>query len=114
LIKGGDKPIANPVAGSSTIASDARPSLLPFVRLQRDEVRERWVLQAPERVLVLDDSGRAILECCDGTAAVASIVDRLASEYDAPREVIEHDVHAVLTLLADKGFLSLGEPGAGG
>ena len=82
-----------------------RPALADFVRLQHDDVRQRWVLQAPERVLVLDDSGKAIVERFDGEASVEEIVDALVAEYDAPHDVIDHDVRAVLGLLAEKRFL---------
>ena len=82
-----------------------RPALADFVRLQRDEARERWVLQAPERVLVLDDTGKAIVDRFDGETRLDAIVDALAAEYNAPRDVIDHDVRAVVALLAEKRFL---------
>ena len=82
-----------------------RPALANFVRLQYDGARERWVLQAPERVLVLDDSGKAIVERFDGVTSVDEIIDALAAEYDAPREMIDHDVRAVVGLLEEKRFL---------
>ena len=75
------------------------------MRLQYDGARERWVLQAPERVLVLDDSGKAIVERFDGVTSVDEIIYALAAEYDAPREVIDHDVRAVVGLLEEKRFL---------
>ena len=88
----------------------SRPRLQSFVRPQYDEIRERWVLQAPERVLALDETGKEIIDLCTGEASVAAIVDRLAGAYDAPRDLIEHDVLAVLRLLRDKGFLVLEAP----
>ena len=86
---------------------NARPRLQPFVRLQFDAQRESWVLQAPERVLLLDESGKTILERCDGQATLAEIVASLAAEYDAPRAVIAEDVMAVLGLLAERDLLLL-------
>jgi len=88
-----------------TIAMSGKPRLQTFVRLQYDEVRERWVLQAPERVLVLDETGKEIIELCSGKASVTDIVDRLKADYDAAEEVIRHDVLAVLRLLTEKGLL---------
>ncbi len=102
------------MAQSSPIDLASRPRLTGFVRLQHDSVRERWVLQAPERVLVLDESGRDIVERCDGRVSVGAIIEALVSDYDAPREVIEHDVRAVLGLLAEKNFLILEEDDGGG
>lgn len=92
-----------------TLTEESRPSLQPFVRLQFDEVREGWVLQAPERVLLLDESGKTILDRCTGTASIAEIIDSLVAEYDAPREVIAEDVMAVLGLLAERDFLRLSD-----
>ena len=84
---------------------EGRPKLQSFVRLQYDDTRERWVLQAPERVLVLDETGKDIVVLCDGKMSVDGIVDRFAAVYDAPRDVIAHDVNAVIQLLNDKGLL---------
>ncbi len=91
-----------------------RPRLPSFVRLQHDKTRERWVLQAPERVLVLDETSKAIIDLCDGEVSIGAIIEGLASEYDAPRDVIEHDVRAVIGLLAGKQFLILDEDDEGG
>ncbi len=93
---------------------ERRPRLARFARLQHDPTRDRWVLQAPERVFVLDDTGREILERCTGEASVAEIVAALADEYDAPRDMIEHDVLAVVKLMAEKTFLVLEEDGGDG
>lgn len=88
------------------LSEQSRPRLQPFVRLQFDAVREAWVLQAPERVLLLDESGKTILERCTGDSSVAEIIDGLVAEHDAPRDVIAEDVLAVLGLLAERGFLA--------
>ena len=95
------------MAAASAVNLSSRPRLAGFVRLQHDSARDRWVLQAPERIFVLDETGKVIIDRCDGTASVETIVDALIAEYDAPREMIEHDVRAVLGLLAEKSFLIL-------
>jgi pyrroloquinoline quinone biosynthesis protein D len=89
------------------VAQDHKPRLQSFVRTQYDPVREVWVVQAPERILVLDETGKAILDRCDGAASVAEIIAALAEEYDAPPGVIAEDVQAVLNLLAERNFLIL-------
>lgn len=81
------------------------PRLPRGVRLTRDQARDRWVLQAPERVFVLDEIAVEILRACDGHSTVAGIVDRLASRYNAPRETILGDVLALLRGFADKGVV---------
>jgi pyrroloquinoline quinone biosynthesis protein D len=75
------------------------------VRTHRDKVRASDMLLGPERVLVLDQIGLAILSRLDGVASVAEIAEDLAQTFAAPRDVIEPDVIEYLTDLRDKGFV---------
>jgi pyrroloquinoline quinone biosynthesis protein D len=93
------------MSGQTAPSPEGRPKLQSFVRLQYDETRERWVLQAPERVLVLDETGKEIVELCSGERSIGEIVEHLAEAYDAPKDVISHDVNAVLQVLSEKGVL---------
>lgn len=93
------------MAKGDQLSLSFRPQLANFVRLQHDDARNRWVLQAPERVLVLDDTGKDIVDRFDGKATLGEIIDTLVAEYDAPRDVIDHDVRAVVGLLEEKRFL---------
>lgn len=88
-----------------TLTLSDRPRLPGYVRVQRDEARESWILQGPERVLVLDETSKEILDLCDGERTVAAVITTLCEAYDAPSELIEQDVLAVLRLLADKRLL---------
>ena len=97
-----------------TIGLTDHPRLASYVRQQYDHARESWVLQAPERVLVLDETSKEILDLCDGATSVEAIVAQLAAAYDAPRDVIAHDVLAVLSLLAEKNLLDPGDDAKGG
>jgi pyrroloquinoline quinone biosynthesis protein D len=63
--------------------SDAdRPRLAPQVRLTFDPTRQRYVLLTPETVTLLNDTGAAILELCDGERTVAGILTELRGRYD--------------------------------
>lgn len=95
------------MTAAEAITEESRPKLADFVRVQFDKARERWVLQGPERVLVLDETGKEILDRATGTVTVGEIAARLAEEYDAPADVIQHDVLVVLRLLAEKNFLEI-------
>lgn len=92
---------------TTEVLSDAKPRLPRGVRLRRDEVRNQWLLLAPERVLHPDPIAVAVLERCDGARTVSEIVDDLATAYAAPREIIETDVKKMLADLADKRVLDL-------
>jgi pyrroloquinoline quinone biosynthesis protein D len=74
--------------------------------MRHDEQRGRWVILAPERVLLPDEISVEILQLCDGTATVDDIAAALAQDYSAPVEEIRADVIEVLQNLIDKGFLS--------
>lgn len=99
-----------PPAPPTPVPETAVPVLHPYVRLQEDKVRGGWVLQAPERVLLLDESARVIVGAIDGDRPVAAIIDGFVADYDAPRAEIGADVIAVMRLLLDRDFLRLRDP----
>jgi len=70
----------NSDAGSVGLTS--RPRLAPHVRLRFDPARNRHVLLTPEAVTVLNDTGAAILELCDGERTMAEILTELRARYD--------------------------------
>lgn len=81
------------------------PVLPRGVRCHHDRARGVDVLLGPERVLILDAIGLAILTRVDGQATVSDIAANLATVYEAPQDVIEPDVVTYLTDLRDKGFV---------
>jgi pyrroloquinoline quinone biosynthesis protein D len=83
------------------------PRLVRGTRLQFDKHRDQWIVQAPERLFVLDPIALEIVQRCDGIAPVAAIVDELAAKFNAPRELILRDVSNMLQDFADKGVMSL-------
>lgn len=89
------------------LTETAIPALSPHVVVRFDEAREQWIMNAPERVLLLDDHGVAILNKLNGDDSLKKIVDDLAAAYDAPREAIAADVAEFLGDLVEKGFVRL-------
>lgn len=81
------------------------PRLAPGVRLQQDRVRGTWVLQAPERVVVLDEIALEVVRLVDGSRPIAAAVDDLAGRFAAPRDEIAADVTALLEELAERGLV---------
>ena len=75
------------------------------VRTHKDNVRAADVLLGPERVLMLDAIGVAILSRLDGVATISNISEDLAQAYEATRDVIEPDVIEYLSDLLNKGFV---------
>ncbi|SPC18049.1 pyrroloquinoline quinone biosynthesis peptide chaperone PqqD [Cupriavidus taiwanensis] len=85
-----------------TLASCVR--LAPGTRLQHDAVRQRWVLLGPERLLVLDDMARLILER-SGDQTIGALCEALAGEFDAPLDTIQADVLALFSNMVERGFV---------
>jgi pyrroloquinoline quinone biosynthesis protein D len=83
------------------------PVLPRGVRLHHDGVRGVEVLLGPERTLMLDDTGYAILCALDGTRTVAAVGAHLAARYDAPQDAVTSDVATFLRGLADKRLVDL-------
>ena len=82
------------------------PRFAPGVRLHHDRARERWVVMAPERMFVPDETALEVLRLVDGARDVEAIVDALAAAFDAPREEIAADVRAMLDDLIARGALT--------
>jgi pyrroloquinoline quinone biosynthesis protein D len=82
-------------------------NLAPHMVFRFDDVRQRWIILAPERLMLPDEQAVEILQLIDGKTGVGAIVDSLAARYtQAPRELIANDVTAMLQDLADKGCLA--------
>jgi pyrroloquinoline quinone biosynthesis protein D len=87
------------------IEAQSRPRLPRGVKLRHDDVRGRWTLLAPERIFEIDAIAAAVLELCDGERDLAAIVAELARRYNAPGDVIEKDIVAMLGDLKAKRVL---------
>lgn len=88
-----------------TVAGGTALRLAPHVKFRHDETRGRWVILAPERLLLPDEPAVEILKLIDGVRKVDAMIDALAARFDAPRAVIATDVIAMLQDLVDKGVL---------
>ena len=88
------------------VSATSRPSLARGRRLHYDEPRNKWVVQAPERVLSPDPIAVEVLKLCDGSRTVAEVAEGLSMRYNASKEQIEADVISMLQDLADKGVVS--------
>jgi len=87
---------------SASLPGDCVPRLRPAVQLKHDSARGQWILLAPERVVVPDETALAVVSRVDGTRDLDSIVAELAAEYDAPQDVLRKDVGELLADLIDR------------
>jgi pyrroloquinoline quinone biosynthesis protein D len=93
------------------LAPDARPCLAPGTRLHWDHLRQRHVLLVPEGLLVVNATGAAILELCDGKRSIASIATELSKRFRhvVPAE-IQEEIVAFLDRLASKRLVVCNVP----
>ena len=82
------------------------PKLPRHAKLRFDKARNKWIINAPERVFELDDIASEVIQLVDGESSIDSIINKLLKKFSgAPRDVIAKDVLAMLQPLADKGFI---------
>jgi pyrroloquinoline quinone biosynthesis protein D len=91
---------------STAVLSTNRPRLARQVRLEWDPVRKQQVLLAPEGVVVLNQTGAAILGLCDGERTVVEIVEELRGQYN---RVPGDEVRDFLARLVAKRWVELGD-----
>jgi pyrroloquinoline quinone biosynthesis protein D len=89
-------------ADSRVLTADSRPKLWRLARLDFDPVRQRHVLLYPEGAVLLNDTGAAILELCNGTRSVGDIVAILNQRYQAD---VKADVTEYLDLMAQRELI---------
>ena len=84
------------------IALDAVPRLWRLARIDFDPARQRPVLLYPEGAVLLNDTGRAILELVDGSRTVAEIAAVLSRRYETD---VTGDVTDYLSRLAERELI---------
>lgn len=89
------------------VGGDAVLRFAPHTRFRFDEVRQAWIVLAPERLLLPDEQAVEILRLIDGERTVDNVIDDLVRRYEAPRDVIAGDVVKMLQDLVDKKVLRL-------
>jgi pyrroloquinoline quinone biosynthesis protein D len=87
---------------SVAIPLDSVPRLWRLARLDYDPARQRPVLLYPEGAVLLNDTGREILELVDGARTVADIAAVLGARYQTD---VTADVTDYLSRLAERELI---------
>src|SRR5258708_38295041 len=66
-----------PRSRNISVSEASRPLLPRHARLKFDETRRRWVILAPERVLVPDEIAVEVLQLCNGVRGGGARIDQL-------------------------------------
>lgn len=88
------------------ITAQAIPRLRRGVQRKFDSARAEHVLLGPEKILLLDDPGNAILELCDGARQISEIIRLLTERFSAEPAQVEQDVLEFIEALREKGFIT--------
>jgi pyrroloquinoline quinone biosynthesis protein D len=75
-----------------TLTTTSVPVLWRLARLEFDPVRQQRVLLYPEGVVLLNETGGAILELCDGHRSIGDLAAILQEQYhrDVTADVIDY------------------------
>jgi pyrroloquinoline quinone biosynthesis protein D len=79
-----------------------RPLLVRHARYRWDSLRRQHQLVYPEGILVLNETGAAIVKLCDGRE-LSTLVDVLKEQFS--RGDLADDVQSFLQRLASKGLI---------
>ena len=85
-----------------TLSPDSVPRIWRLARLDYDPARQRPVLLYPEGAVLLNDTGREILDLVDGARTVAEIAALLGERYQTD---VTADVTAYLSHLAERELI---------
>ena len=87
------------------LSEESVPAFPRGVKFRFNNTKQQWVILAPERLLVPDETAVEVLKLVDGNRTLGAIADDLAARFQAPRAVILTDITAMLQDLADKAFV---------
>lgn len=87
------------------LTSAMRPKLATKARLQLDTVTGKPMLLYPEGVVMLNETGAAILRLCDGTLTINDILSSLAQQYAVTVDTLQPEVQEYLMGLHKRSLL---------
>jgi coenzyme PQQ biosynthesis protein PqqD len=87
------------------LSLDSKPKLAPKAKLRLDPKTSKYILLYPEKGLLLNPTGAAILKLCDGEHALSAILAALAVEFQSDPAVLRGEVLTFVQGLLDRGLL---------
>jgi len=84
---------------------ELKPKLAPKTKLRLDPKTGKYILLYPEKGLLLNPTGAAILKLCDGQRSLSEIVATLAEEFRADGALLRVEVLGFVQGLLDRGLL---------
>ena len=91
--------------GSAALELTSKPKLAAKAKLRLDQKTGKYILLYPEKGLLLNPTGAAILKRCDGEQSLAQIIGALVLEFQSEPAKVEVEVLAFVKGLLDRGLL---------
>lgn len=93
--------------GQQPLAEHVHPKLAAKARMQIDKVSGEPVLLYPEGVLLLNATGAAIIQLCDGKHTFLEVVMELAACYNTSPEMLRGAVSEYLVRLNKRALMEI-------
>ena len=90
---------------SAALRLDQKPMLAPKAKLRLDPKTGKYVLLYPEKGLLLNATGAAILKRCTGELTLSEIVAELAQEFPGESGALASDVLTFVQGLLERGLV---------
>ncbi|HEY3256904.1 MAG TPA: pyrroloquinoline quinone biosynthesis peptide chaperone PqqD [Polyangiaceae bacterium] len=84
---------------------ELKPKLAPKTKLRLDPKTGKYILLYPEKGLLLNATGAAILKHCTGEQTLSVIIAALAVEFQSDADVLGVEVLGFVQGLLDRGLL---------
>lgn len=89
------------------LSLDCKPRLASKAKLRLDPKSGKHILLYPEKGLVLNPTGAAILKLCQGVQPLSVIIVTLAEQFRTDPQVLQPEVLAFVQGLLDRGLLQV-------
>ena len=90
---------------SGALSLELKPKLAPKTKLRLDPKTGKYILLYPEKGLLLNPTGAAILKLCSGEQPLSAIIATLAAEFQSDPELLRVEVLSFVQGLLDRGLL---------
>jgi pyrroloquinoline quinone biosynthesis protein D len=84
---------------------ELKPKLAPKTKLRLDPKTGKYILLYPEKGLLLNPTGAAILKLCTGERTLTAIIAALVVEFQSDTENVQAEVLTFVQGLLDRGLV---------
>ena len=89
----------------AALSLEWKPKLAPKTKLRLDQKTGKYILLYPEKGLLLNPTGAAILKLCTGEQTLSSIIAALTLEFQSEQSKVQVEVLTFVQGLLDRGLI---------